>query len=442
MFGNGVDVEVGLSHHEFFLAGAAGGGIPVGQRPHGIYDYFSVTSYNTPWVQEPPPQPVGTWDVDIDGGTFTNDANWDLVELGGNPGQTGGGNPPTNTHHAIMGPVITAPRFVNVNANITLKRLTFDNANTYALGGGSRLTMSADSGNATVESLQGSHLIQVPVTLSSPTTLTASAGARLDFNNEFNINAQMVDVTGAGKVFINNNLDGAGAAGIVNNTGNLGGSGRIDGALNNNSGGTLNPGSSVGTLTVAGAFTQVDGASINIELGDTSTSGIFDKIVVTGAATLDGSIFACPIGSFATVVGNVYTILTATGGVTNNTLALAASDTGKYSLGFTANSVTLTVLVSESAGLAGDYNDDGTINAADYTVYRNCKSGVGGCTVLPNDPTPGSITISDYQYWKDNYGATGAGSGSGLGSGSVPEPSSIALLLIAALGACGLVRQR
>ncbi|MEX2317541.1 MAG: PEP-CTERM sorting domain-containing protein [Pirellulales bacterium] len=442
MFANGVNVEVGLSHHEFFLAGAAGGGIPAGQRPHGIYDYFSVTSYNTPWVEPPPTQPLGTWDEDIDGGGWTINGNWDLEGgLLGNPGQTNDGNPPVNTHQAILGSAITVPRFVNVNAAITLKRLTFDNANTYSLGGGNRLTMASNSGNATVESLQGSHLIQVPVTLSSPTTLTASAGARLSFNNEFNINGQTVDVTGAGKVFINNNLIGAGPVGTVNSTGNLGGSGRINGALNAN-GGTVNPGSSTGTLTVGGAYTQAASATLNIELGGT-LANFFDKLSVGGVATLAGSVDVSLVNSFVPAIGNTFDIVTAVTSL-SSTATLVAGDDPYYDLGIFGNILRLTVTAVPppegcTPGPCGDYNEDGVINAGDYTVYRNYK-GLIGTLPMPNDPTPESVVFADYQFWKDAYLALG--SGSGLGSGSVPEPSSIALLLIAVVGACGLIRQR
>jgi hypothetical protein len=67
--------------------------------------------------------------------------------------------------------------------------------------------------------------------------------------------------------------------------------------------------------------------------------------------------------------------------------------------------------------LLGDYNDDGTVNAADYTVWRD-----GGS---PDD------TQAGYDLWKANFGKTSSGSG----SGAVPEPASIALGLI---GVCSL----
>ena len=73
----------------------------------------------------------------------------------------------------------------------------------------------------------------------------------------------------------------------------------------------------------------------------------------------------------------------------------------------------------------GDYNGNGTLDAADYTVWRDTLTAAG--SDLLNDPTPGTVDESDFQYWRDNFGAT-------LGSGAVsvtavPEPTSGALFL-------------
>jgi hypothetical protein len=84
------------------------------------------------------------------------------------------------------------------------------------------------------------------------------------------------------------------------------------------------------------------------------------------------------------------------------------------------------------APLLGDYNDDGTVNAADYTVYRNCKSGLGGCVSLPagTDDTPGSVDVDDFARWKLHYGDTifGAGAGATVSAENVPEPASLTMI--------------
>ena len=77
--------------------------------------------------------------------------------------------------------------------------------------------------------------------------------------------------------------------------------------------------------------------------------------------------------------------------------------------------------------MAGDYNGDGTVNAADYTVYRDNE---GAMFDLPNrDPNLLGMTVGpgDYDFWRANFGNT---VGSGAAAAVVPEPSGLALLLI------------
>jgi hypothetical protein len=84
--------------------------------------------------------------------------------------------------------------------------------------------------------------------------------------------------------------------------------------------------------------------------------------------------------------------------------------------------------------LPGDYNDDDTVNAADYVVWRE---NLGTNTTLPNDTTPGSVMQVDYAVWRENFGASGGGDGS-LATAGVPEPAGLAL---ATLGVIAIVPQ-
>lgn len=56
--------------------------------------------------------------------------------------------------------------------------------------------------------------------------------------------------------------------------------------------------------------------------------------------------------------------------------------------------------VAAPAGLLGDYNSDGTVNAADYTLWRDK---LGNATALANDDTSG-VGPDDYTRWKTNFG--------------------------------------
>jgi hypothetical protein len=81
------------------------------------------------------------------------------------------------------------------------------------------------------------------------------------------------------------------------------------------------------------------------------------------------------------------------------------------------------------AMLAGDYNDDGLVDSADYVVWRKY---VGTNNTLPNNPTPGPIDDTEYQHWLENFGR----SESGTGGSNVPEPTSAALTLMILFALC------
>ncbi|QDT68188.1 hypothetical protein MalM25_11050 [Planctomycetes bacterium MalM25] len=72
----------------------------------------------------------------------------------------------------------------------------------------------------------------------------------------------------------------------------------------------------------------------------------------------------------------------------------------------------LIVNVGPATGLAGDFNEDGRVDAADYTVWRDSQGSAG-----------------DYSEWRAHYGAT---SSSTLAT-PTPEPRAFGLTLIAGL---------
>jgi hypothetical protein len=52
--------------------------------------------------------------------------------------------------------------------------------------------------------------------------------------------------------------------------------------------------------------------------------------------------------------------------------------------------------------VSGDYNENGTVDAADFVVWRNSA---GNQTSLPNDDSPG-VGQDDYDRWRANFGST------------------------------------
>jgi len=60
---------------------------------------------------------------------------------------------------------------------------------------------------------------------------------------------------------------------------------------------------------------------------------------------------------------------------------------------------------AEGESPAGDYSDNGTVDAADYTVWRDK---LGTSETLPNDPIGGTIGDDQYDQWKNAFGQTSA----------------------------------
>jgi hypothetical protein len=91
---------------------------------------------------------------------------------------------------------------------------------------------------------------------------------------------------------------------------------------------------------------------------------------------------------------------------------------------------------SLSEGLPGDYNGNGSVDAADYVLWRN-----GG--PLANEVvTPGTVTAEDYTEWRARFG-NGSGPGGGAGGvAGVPEPTSCGLATLASLAISLFLRRR
>jgi len=82
-------------------------------------------------------------------------------------------------------------------------------------------------------------------------------------------------------------------------------------------------------------------------------------------------------------------------------------------------------------GLPGDYNGNDAIDAADYSTWRDAMT--AGASTLLNDPTPGSVDETDFEYWRVHFGETLGGGAGATGPASVaaavPEPSGWLLML-------------
>jgi len=98
-----------------------------------------------------------------------------------------------------------------------------------------------------------------------------------------------------------------------------------------------------------------------------------------------------------------------------------------------ANSLGFRVARVEPGLLPGDYNMNGTVDAADYTIWRDTLGSTEDLRANGDDTgtSQGVIDQADYDFWKASFGQS-AGAGS-ANAAAVPEPASFLLVLIAAL---------
>ncbi len=189
----------------------------------------------------------------------------------------------------------------------------------------------------------------------------------------------------------------------------LGGTGTVQGDVINN--GTLAPGNSAGTFYVGGTYTESTSGRLEIELVSVAT---YDKLQVTGSASLAGTLAVTLVGGFFPAVGNAFEIVTAAGlggSMFTNTNLPPLSSNLAWTVNYEANGVILTV------ALAGDFNGDGAVDMADYVLWRR---GLGSAYMQ-----------SDYDIWRTHFGQT---TGAGVAA-AVPEPNYLVLALLGVFAA-------
>ena len=88
------------------------------------------------------------------------------------------------------------------------------------------------------------------------------------------------------------------------------------------------------------------------------------------------------------------------------------------------------VISAPPVGLAGDYNGDNVVNAADYAVWLQS---LGGNSLLNESASIGIVDQADYTFWKSQFGQALASSTNGE-VGTIPEPTSLLLSLMMLMG--------
>jgi PEP-CTERM motif-containing protein len=212
----------------------------------------------------------------------------------------------------------------------------------------------------------------------------------------------------------------------------------VYGVVNVNQGGMYAPGNSPGIVTAAAV--NFDNTPVNsgapvlqIELAGTTPGTGYDQLHVTGQLSLGGTLQVLLVNpSFTPAAGNSFDILD--WGSLSGTFSSLSLPSLTAGLMWNASHLYTTGILSVT--LAGDYNRNGIVDAADYTVWRDT---LGSTTNLVADGN-GSRTIDagDYDVWKTNFGNhSGAGASA---NAAVPEPSTLWMVLSGILAICSCRR--
>lgn len=268
-------------------------------------------------------------------------------------------------------------------------------------------------------------------------TLNAANGLTLDFGgNIAGYGTVSTPNTLAKPTIINGHVTGNSAAQRITMTGYVKGVGTFDNVTTT---GTFSPGLSPAIVQTSN-LSLTSTSTLLIEVGGTTVGSGYDQLQDAGLLTLGGTLQVSLINGFTPAAGQSFDIAnwstlsgtfsslnlpTLAGGLTWNTSQL-------YSSG---------VLSVLSAGIPGDYDNNGTVDAGDYVVYRKYA---GTTHTLPNDPTGGSIGLTQYDTWRAHFGqVSGTGSGSSVvGNTAVPEPASTATVTVLVLASLARPRPR
>jgi hypothetical protein len=325
---------------------------------------------------------------------------------------------------------ITATHTVYTDIPITLGTLNFNNTNTYVVTGAGSLTMQASTGSATVIVQQGTQKINLPLTIASNTTLNVSSGATLLISNPITINAgDSLTATGAGTVTYQSTLTlGAGASIAIasdssiaaltlgaNATASIASSSRR--LLLQTNSLSLATGSAVDLANDDIIIHGGNLADVTSEVQSGYSGGTWKGTGITSSAAATDSTHLTAVGVVqATAAGTFDGATVAAGDVlVRYTYYGDATLDGKVD-GSDYSRIDNGALLHLTGWGNGDFNYDGVVNGSDYTLIDNVYNTQGAQIASAS----GEVAASTAQI---------------AGSGAVPEPGTLSILSLAAVGA-------
>jgi autotransporter-associated beta strand protein len=252
-----------------------------------------------------------------------------------------------------------------INGNVSLS----DAANTAQLFSGGRI-----NGNLNLGKNPASNLVldgsteQAYSQAVTGTTTNAGSLTKQGSGNwliDVALNAPVSTKVLAGVLTVNNSLTSPLVT--VQTGGLLKGSGVIIGNLVNV--GAISPGNSPGTLTINGNFTQGAAGTYNVQIFSAQN---YSRLVVTGHASLDGTLHLTLASGFRLAPGDKFTVLTAGGGISGTFRTITSNS--PVNVSYQNGVVDVKATAAAKAQQPQIHLSDGTPDSttallADYTFY-------------------------------------------------------------------------
>jgi hypothetical protein len=194
-------------------------------------------------------------------------------------------------------------------------------------------------------------------------TLTVDAGKTFTIAEPLTQTAGTMTVDGS---FVTNQT-------VTVEGGTLRGAGTVQAPTVSNTGGTVAPGTSPGNLAITGNYTQGTGGTLATEIAGTTAGTGYDRLAVTGTATLDGTL-AITTPGFTLSPGQTFQVLTAPT-VTGTFATVTGGE--RYAVQYNPANVTLAV---------ADADGDGVADATDGCPTVAAATADGCPTVTPPPP--------------------------------------------------------
>jgi arylsulfatase A-like enzyme len=197
-----------------------------------------------------------------------------------------------------------------------------------------------------------------------------------------------------------------------------------------------------GILNIAGDYFHLANSTLEIEIGGADNNDplnpLFDQLVIDGNALIEGNLTLALVDGYVPGLGDTFDIL------------VAAAVTGEFenvqqtpfggALGFALDYQADRVVAVVAPFLTGDFNLDGQVDSADYTIWRDNVGATTAAFGLADANGDGLVDTADYALWRANFGAVlPAGN---VQSGAVPEPGAGLLAAVATIATAISLRLR